>query len=269
MLEELGSWAARFALCGTGCSGSLDACEAAAVVVDDIRFQTVYARLALSSIRDPDALRRLWPDLLQSVRAMQPGHVTEENLLRCAVSRGAKWLSARRGAQSGWSFADTRRFEEVLRGVLLTGIAGDQTVPAEEFSRLEGVAAELWSRTVDPFARCSAVCSAQPPVCLYRNAVADQIEAGRFETPWRNAASADREEGKGPRRTWQTCMDAVYELIEFPEADWPDNVREETALAARSAALCFGQQMFSREAGTTPRTVRISMDRLLREARHG
>jgi hypothetical protein len=211
----------------------------------------------------------MWPDLLQTVRLMQPKHVTEEQVLRCLASRGAGWLSARRGARAGWSFADTRLFGDVIRDLLLARISSDADASAEASSRLENLGTRLWDRPVDPFPRCGEVCGVQPSLCPYRHAVADQIESGRFNTLWGDSRSADRQAGKGPNLVWQTCMDAAYELIEFPESDWSDDLRDQTALAARRTALCFGQQMYSREVGNLPRTVRASMDQLLREARHG
>jgi len=269
VLVELGGWASRFAPCSPGCSGNPEACEGAADVVHDRKLQSAFARLVLSVLDHGSALERLWPDVLQPIRALRPRHVPETDLLRCVVGRACRWIIDRRGAQAGWSFEHAGRFEDTLRELVLEHIAGDSDAVSRNLRALDELAADLHARDVDPFPRCGRVCTKDPATCLYRDAVSDLIDDGRFDEPWRRADAEDRGQGESRQASWQTAMDAALELIEFPESDWQEELSNEVAAAARRAALCFGQQMLSRDAAKVPRTVRISMDRLIREARHG
>jgi hypothetical protein len=62
------------------------------------------------------------------------------------------------------------------------------------------------------------------------------------------------------------CQDAAYQLIEFPEQDMPDDLRQQVGQAARRVALCVGQQMLAADPSIHPRTKRRVVARLLHEA---
>jgi hypothetical protein len=112
------------------------------------------------------------------------------------------------------------------------------------------------------------VCNqAEPPLCLYRHAAADLVARRRYEPSWRQADRADAASREGRRdHTWDVCQDAAYELIEFPEADWPQEARMQVGAAARRTALCFAQQMLAEDPGKVPRTSRRILARVMQKA---
>ncbi|MBN1273179.1 MAG: ATP-binding protein [Candidatus Aminicenantes bacterium] len=267
ILGDIGPWAVRHAPCGTGCSGNPEACSKAAGIFEDEFIRHAFSRLVLSMISDREALNRLWPDILQLTR--RHAGIPEKDLLKCLSTQAGRWLIRRRGSQAGWPFQDTQRFEDCILSVLLGWIDRDKDKTEKVFKELEKVILQLCARKVDPYPACDRICSDKPAVCLYRRAAADIVEMGGFSDPWKAAEKRDRAEGKGYKHLWNTCMDAAYRMIEFPEQDWPEERKQKTAKAARQAALCFGQQMLTEDPEKIPRTVRILVGHLIREARHG
>jgi hypothetical protein len=120
---------------------------------------------------------------------------------------------------------------------------------------------------VDPFPACSRICRQQPPVCLYRYAAADLLSSGRYREEWRAAAIADAVTG-GRAQTFEVCMDAGEELIEFVGAALPAAQMAHADAAARRASLCFGQQIMFVEGGGLARRVDRAVDSLIEEAHH-
>src|SRR5262249_34894787 len=123
--------------------------------------------------------------------------------------------------------------------------------------RLAETAGRLFRRTYDPYPACSVVCGADPPLCLYRGAVADLVASGRHAIAWREADIADaKSEAKTRHQTWLVCQDAGYDLVEFPDEEIGEPARSTVDKSARRACLCFEQQMLAADPLKVPRTMR-------------
>lgn len=252
--------------CAETCAGAPAACAAAREIVADEFVQRTLSRTVASTIDEPGALDRLWDDLVGVLRArLRPG-VAEPELLRAFAGHGADWLAQRRGAQGGWSYADTGEFRDRLQDVLFDRLTGPGDA-AESVARLRETAQRLHLRRLEPYPACHLVCNQEPALCLYRSAVADLVAAGRYREGWRKADQVDAtSEGKRREQTWQVCQDAAYELIEFPDDEMPDEVRETVGAAARRVCICFEQQMLVDDARKVPRSSRRILARVLAEA---
>jgi hypothetical protein len=234
-------------------------------MLDDSGLQRTLSRLIQSSMEDPEALERLWPDLVAEVAPHRPAGVDERSLLCSLAVHASRRLADRRGGQSGWSYAATDAYARALREMLLDRANGAAGAAAAQSHRR--VALDLHARTFPPFQACDVVCRQQPPVCLYRHAVADYIASGEQAEAWRRADVADAVSGPDrQQRSWEVALDAAYALIEFPEEDWPEALRRRVSDAARRVALCFSQQMLDRDTLKSPRTTRRITRKLLREA---
>ncbi len=240
--------------------------DAARELVDDPQFQRTFARIALSSIEDGDALDRLWPDLVVLVRSRAVAGVDEDELLLCLIARAAEWFALRRGAQGGWPYSATRTLADRLREVLVGKAAG--TSPAPSLKSFRELALQLHVRPFDPYPACSRICRELPPRCLYRAAAADLIAAGDMDQAWEAARAADLAlADDGAAESWQVCMDGGDALIEFANDDRPAEQLEAADAAARRASLCFGQQLIMRDLASPERS-RTWIDKLLKESGH-
>jgi hypothetical protein len=232
--------------------------EAARRLVESAAFQRSFARLVLSVMEDPEALERLWPELVALARARRPPEADERELLRCTALYAAEWYAQRRGAQSGWPYRSTQVLAGRLRAMLIAKAAG---APSEaEREAFQAYALQLHIRRFDPFPACSLICRQQPPLCLYRFPAADLIAADDLNAVWRSEFQTVS------RETWEKSMDAGYTLIEFAAADWPVEKLEAADAAAWRASLCFGQQMLVQGLDKSPHEARFWIGKLILEA---
>ncbi|WP_030778184.1 ATP-binding protein [Streptomyces sp. NRRL S-920] len=271
-----------------------EACAAARELTGDVYVQRVLSRLLTSAVDEAGAPDRLRDDLGTALRARRPASVPTADLLRAFAGHGAEWLTTRRGSQRGWSYADTAELRDRLRAVLLDqadkadgtgqaegtghadsgglGMARDTTRDgardtAALVEALQQTARRLHARQFEPYPVCHLVCSQDPPLCLYRSAVADLVASRRYQSPWRDADRDDAaSEDRRRRRTWEICQDAAYELVEFPTDDMPEEARTALDTAARRACLCFEQQMLADDERKPPRTARRILAHVLGEA---
>jgi hypothetical protein len=253
------------AFCSETCA-TVMACEAARRILDDEFVRRTLSRTVLSTIDELGALDRLWGDLAAVVRARRPATVPDDDLFPAFAGHASDWLASHRGAQAVWSYADTAEFRDRLREVLLAKARGGE-VQIALLASLQQVAHRLHARRFEPYPACQVVCTQDPPLCLYRSAVADLVTSGRYRPAWRDADEVDAgSEDNRRRQTWEVCQDAAYELVEFPDEDQPTEVREAVELAARQVCLCFEQQMLAEDRRKVPRTSRRILARVLSEA---
>ncbi|CUU57372.1 AAA-like domain-containing protein [Parafrankia irregularis] len=242
------------------------ACEAARRLADDEYVQRTLGRVTLSVVNQPDALERLWDDLVLVLRARRPVTVRDDDLLRAYLGHGSDLLATRRGVQGGWSYADTAGFRDRLRELLLAKLAGSPQVAALTAS-LRATVHRLHPREFRPYPACELVCAQDPPLCLYRSAVADLVASGRYQSAWRTADEGDLATGGNrAQQTWEVCQDAAYELVEFPDPEMPAEVSREVEVAARRVCVCFEQQMLADDRRKLPRTTRRILARVVAEA---
>jgi len=242
------------------------ACEAARGLADDEYVQRTVTRTVMSTIDEAGAIDRLWEDLTAVVRARRPVTVPDADLLRSFAGHGSDWIATRRGVQGVWSYADTAEYRDRLRAVFLGKLAGF-AAPQDRIAAFQESARRLDMREFEPYVACHLVCTEDPPVCLYRSAVADLVAAGRYKASWREADANDaKSEGNTRVETWEVCQDAAFELVEFPDPDMADSVKATVEATARKVCLCFEQQMLAADDRKVPRTSRRIIARVMAEA---
>jgi hypothetical protein len=242
------------------------ACEAARVLADDEYVQRTLSRTVLSIIDEPSALDRLWDDLTVVIRARRPVRVPERDLLRAFVGHGSDWYATRRGVQGVWTYGDTGVLRDQLRELLMAKLQTG-SAPAAAVDAFRSTVQRLHGRQFDPYPACNLVCKQDPPLCLYRSAVADLVTSRRYQDSWNEADERDRNDTNDRRKqTWEVCQDAAFELVEFPDDDMPEAQRAPVELAARRVCMCFEQQMLADDHRKVPRTTRRILARVLAEA---
>jgi hypothetical protein len=254
--------------CTLTCEGSPAACVAARRLTADPYVQRVLARTVLATIEDAGALDRMWDDLTDCLRARRPPIVGEGALLRAFAGHGADWYAGRRGAQGVWSYSDTGELNGDLRTVLLDKLQGRSAAGTKKLrAAFQATARRLHNREFAPYPACEQVCTQDPPLCLYRSAVADVVADRRHQEAWHEADGADASSPDNNRRqTWQVCQDAAYEIIEFPEPDGDPMLKDKVTAAALRVCICFAQQMLADDSRKVPRTSRRILARVLTEA---
>lgn len=254
------------AFCAETCAGP-EPCASARRIVADEYVQRVVSRIVMSAVEETGAIDRLWPDLVDVVRARRPRLVDEAALLRSIAGHASDWYANRRGAQNEWSFADAAELRDRLRAVLLDKVTPDGTLTAGVRAAFQETARRLHVRTFAPYHACENTCTQDPPLCLYRAAVADLVASGRYQPSWRDADATDAaSEDNRRRQTWEVCQDAAYELIEFPEPEGDPDLNAGIVAAAKRVCICFEQQMLADDKRKVPRTARRVLGRVLREA---
>jgi hypothetical protein len=236
-------------------------------MADDYVQRTV-SRVVLSTIEEAGAVDRLWPDVVDVVRARRSHSVNEGLLFRAFAGHAADWYVQRRGAQGGWSYDDTAELQRRVLAVLLDKVEPrSDDVSAQLRADLQVTARRFHLRTFTPYHACEFTCRQDPPLCLYRSTVADLVASGRYQPSWREADAADAESADNRRRqTWEVCQDAAYELIEFPEPDAPEDLNASIVATAKRVCMCFEQQMLADDRRKVPRTSRRILFRVLEEA---
>ncbi|HEX9423789.1 MAG TPA: DUF87 domain-containing protein [Pyrinomonadaceae bacterium] len=245
------------------CLKTSTACQVARDIVEDPQFQRTFSHTILSTIEDSDALDRLWPDLLSVVQAKTPPRIDEQDLLRCVLMHASHWFSHKRGAQAEWTYTQTEELASNLRQMLLAKSSSENSESIR--TKFRDYVYTLHARPFSPFPACERVCQQQPPVCLYRYAVADLVAEGRRAAEWHAAEAADAAD-EGYPQTWGVCSLAGYDLLESPDGDSADAMRLRAQDALRRVGLCFAQQMLAGDAMKAPQTVRWIVDKLLAEA---
>lgn len=246
-----------FPSCRDTCPSQGNACQMARDLVEDEAFEWTFARLILSTTEETDALDRMWGELLLVIQAKRPPTSSWKDLLHRVLIHASHRYAQRRGAQAGWSYTQTRTFAEKVCQIVLDKATQRDPKPGRIAFQQE--ATKLHARLYNPFPICSEVCQQKPPVCLYRYAVSDLVARGNLREGWQRAYSSDRDhQNDRMSETWEICQDAAYELIEDAEGQMRD--------AQRRVGLCFAQQMLVNDPQRTPRTVRIMLERLLKEA---
>ncbi|MET9852151.1 DUF87 domain-containing protein [Streptomyces sp. NPDC006450] len=246
---------------------STEACAAARALADDEYVQRTLSRIITSTIDEPEALARLWEDLTTTVGSRRPPTVPLDELMRAYAGHGTAWLATRRGAQRSWTYTDTEEYRDRMRALMLDRLnTGGLNAPALT-AAFRATVDRLHARQFEPYPACHLVCTQDPPLCLYRSAVADLVASRRYHPLWREADQSDgATEDMRRVRTWQVCQDAAYELMEFPTEDAPEEARKKLDTAARRVCLCFEQQMLADDRRKVPRTTRRILARVMKEA---
>ncbi|WP_214104025.1 ATP-binding protein, partial [Acrocarpospora catenulata] len=254
--------------CAQTCAGDEGACTAARRLAADEYVQRTISRIVLSTVDEDYALDRLWPELQSVVSARRPPRTDLGRLLRSLAGHGADWYAQRRGAQGAWLYADTSELGDRLRAVLLDKLDGhDPTTTTRLRAALRDTTHRLHARIFAPYSGCERICTQDPPVCLYRYAVADVVAGHREHQAWREADDIDGEDPDRRRiKTWRVCQDAAFGIIEPPEADLPPELHDRINMNAGRVALCFEQQMLHDDRNKSPRNIQRILNRVLGEA---
>jgi hypothetical protein len=252
--------------CAETCAAEPEACARACALVGDPAVASAFARIVLSTVEDPDALDRLWPDFVAVIRSRRSANIGEAALLRSLAGHLSASLASRRGVQAGWTYTQTDAFAARLRASLLEKLDGAQT--AEARAAFCALARLLLQRSYEPYARCAVVCDqTDPPLCVYRHWLAELVATGHHRERWQAADRQDLEQRDGRAvGVWNAAQDAAYEAIEFPGEGWSRELHDSVAAAARRASLCFAQQMVTGQERRAPHTTTRVLDRILNQA---
>lgn len=255
---------AELAECKARCGQEADACLAGRLAIENQGVQRTVARLVLSAVFHQDALDRLWPDFLITTEPPRPPWVNHDSYLRAMAIHAAAWLTERRGAQAGWEYGATARISNSLRDLLLARLEGGNS----ERTRQQLLSVMMPLETglgFGPFPACARIWKGEDVPCRCRFPVADLIQSGDLDEEWQAATDADLG-GEGRAERWKVCQDAAYHLVEFPEAELPEELSERIGNTAIRLALCAGQQLMTRDPDAHPRDIRMEMEHLEGEA---
>jgi hypothetical protein len=254
--------------CNDSCRAHPDACLAARKIAADPGFTRTFARTVLSAIHAPGSIERSWPDLRSTIDALRIPWIDPAHLLPPLWIHAARRYAGRLGARAGWSYTETAQLAQTLYQMLMADPQSRATVEAS----FQATAHRLMGKELGPFLACQRLWADLEVACLCRHPVADLVADGTLAAAWRAADAADARSTDAqssqhtPTQTWEVCQDAADQLIEFPEQDIPDDLRQPVGDAARRVALCFGQQMLANDPSLHQRTKRRVVGRLFREA---
>jgi len=209
------------------------ACDAAREISEGMIFRRDFCRLVLSVVEDGSALRRLLPTLERHVVVALVPSLDASIVTGCAISWASEWYAARRGAQAGWTYADTTELSERLRLAVVGSLESEDSAAIGTFRECF---LRLHKRVVAPYSRCDLICDKKPPACLYRQGVRDLISGGEFAGRW---SGADPLNAPSKAATWAVCQRVAEQLIEWA----PDKNGD----AIRRIGLCYGQMMVALE----------------------
>lgn len=246
-------------VCVESCVDADQECRHARRMLDERAVQSNVSRLLLATLTEVGALHRLHEDLLQLVRARSYARLDEAKLLRSLSGHGAEWFAERRGAQGRWGYEMTDAVALAARRMLLAVQRKGAKRSQSELNSFKSVLDAAFTRVYDPYPMCAAACG--PTSCRYRFVVADAVEQGAFDAAWKAADTRDATEGNRAA-TWELAQDAAFDIVEWPTGL---GATEDVLLAAaaRSAGLCFAQQMVERDSRKIPRLKRWALGQVL------
>jgi hypothetical protein len=193
--------------------GAAAARDAAQALAEDPGFQREFVRFVVFVTETDEADDRLWEGIWAREQAVRRHGIPEAAMRRCLLIFAAKWFATRRGTQAGWTYADTAELEDRLRELLLIRLEGKQY--AEALKSFRSCMQRLHHRLFEPYPGCNEICT-QGPLCLYRHAVADAVQASSVSLleRWRDAYTEDSKAGEGLPASWRVCHEVVIQLIE-------------------------------------------------------
>lgn len=237
-------------------------CSTGKEIVETTRVRAALARLALSVIENPSTAARLWADVLRIVQGTRPPATDEQRVYRCVAVRGAASVANRRGAQGGWSYSHTRKFETALRSLLLSFPPINHGVPGEASREFRQCALELHARRYAPYRRCEVICTQPGPVCLYRFAAADLLATSMLKSKMTSALVAADDEATDVKTLWAEGQQAGWRLVAL-DSEAAEEEHASTRAASIRASLCFAQQVMEGEPSLHPRRADDLLDGLL------
>ncbi len=262
--EHMAGHVHGFDSCRHACGEPAEACSSARRAAEDESVRRTLARLVLSSLFDPKALHRRWPELPVVADPQRPALIDGDSYLRALVVHGAVALAERRGAQAGWTYGATAAVSGALRELLLAQAGGANTEAALE--TLSAALIPLEARLGHgPFPACSRIWPEQETPCRCWFPIADLLDSGAYDEEWEDAIETDADEG-GTAARWDVCQEVAYAAIEFPEEDWPEELRQPVGEVAIRVALCAGQQLLLADGNAHPRSVVRVIEELEEEA---
>jgi hypothetical protein len=250
--------------CLDECGEDAAACWAARQAVEDQCVEHTFARIVLSTLFDDAALDRLWPELQVAGDPLKPAWIDRDAYRRSLSTHAACRLAERRGAQAGWTYDATAAVSDALRGLVLAKLASADVGAALQALRAALQPLEL-PRSVGPFPACDRIWDGEAVPCRCRFPVTDLLLTGGFDDEWDAAVDADGA-ANGASKRWDVCQSAAYAVVEFPENDWPDELRASVGANAVRVALCVGQQLALAHPDAHPRSIVREIEALEDEA---
>jgi hypothetical protein len=207
--------------CELGCPSPLSACAAADDALADRILQTRVAR-AYSTLETagPAALPAAWRTVEARAATLRPANVGDDDLRVSIALHAAHWITHRRGAQRGWTYAATSA-DEAIVGSLFYGCARGEPLPGERGPLL--ASPQRPPIGAGPFERCTDL---WPQGCPCREVVSDLVAVGVLLHTWKIQTLAERAD---------LCRSIAREAVGAADADTTTRI-----------ALCAGQQLIQR-----------------------
>ena len=226
-----------------GCCGHGDpgACQRGREAVARPHFRSIVRQVAVTLARIPSVGMRLWPDLrieIDEALAAELAIDGTDPAWRCLLWHGASELAHRRGAQRGWTYADTREYGEALYHALasLADVNGDAPAPAS--ARLAELSLRLYHRARDPFPRCQDICPDQ--TCIFRWPASDALDDPEVAAPLQAAIAHAGED-------LASAAEALADWIAAsPRANWTEVEADQGRQVHRAATRCVTQLAVAR-----------------------
>jgi hypothetical protein len=198
-------------------------------------------QVAVTLARIPSVGARLWPDLQIEIEEALAGGLAVDGAdpaWHCALWHGASELARRRGAQRGWTYADTAEYLEALYEALASLADGNGEPAAPASARLAELSLRLYHRARDPFPRCQDVCPDQ--TCIYRWPANDALDDPKVAAPLQAAigvAGQDFAHAAGALAEW---------IAARPTASWTELEADQGWQVHRAATQCIAQLAVAR-----------------------
>lgn len=252
--------------CSDECYSHMDLCNISKKLLGDLTFQNTFSRIVLSLIHDEEAIDRLWPELETHVQQVRPTNADVKLLWSIIASHSSYWYANKMGAQSQWSYTQTKKLTELLEQVILHKSLGKAAGPDRR--DLQQFLKSLHKRNFDPFPCCSLICNDPGTLCLYRIPASDLINKPSISHAWSVAKELDTK-NKTSEYSWGVSSDAAYEVMEFADDHWEMEKKQNNHAAARRMSLCFAQQKLLQVPNLTTRKAVQKTKLIIKQANHG
>jgi DNA helicase HerA-like ATPase len=225
------------------CCGRGDpaACQRGREAATSAHLRSIVRQVAVTLARIPTVGIRLWPDLrIEIEEALAPGLAVDgaDPAWRCVLWHGASELAHRRGAQRGWTYADTREYLEALYEALASCADGNGDPATPASARFAELSLRLYHRARDPFPRCQDICPDQ--TCIYRWPASDALDDPEVAAPLQATISSA---GEGLAGAAEALADWI---AASPTASWTEAEADQGRRAHRAATQCVAQLAVAR-----------------------
>lgn len=201
----------------------------ARTALESAEVRQLFAAMVTSIAEEPRMLAQLWKAAVGRLQQFRTKGVDDVWLQSWFAIEMSAWFARMRGTQSGWTYSEQQKVEDLLRTVFLAKAKG--TNADRNTDEFRDYWRHLHERSYDPLPSCSLICKDEPHVCLYRIAVAESLSNAAREQ-FAASHAADSKVGASFPETWRHCVSTATKLVSPQPALQP---------ATQRAALCYAQ----------------------------